>query len=152
MQDLRPTMALGIAPGNGQRDYRIALRIQDPMPERSQPVEQVRQHVRGELDERFIGSVRALAPTPPQPWYQQRQRPLRLGVSVGHIAVTAGTLGGFVRRHGEATVYLLSNNHVLAAANRAAPGDAILQPGASCQMITSLTSCMQCHCSNKQTR
>ena len=49
------------------------------------------------------------------------------GVSVGHVAVTAGTLGCLVdvggRRH------LLSNNHVLANSNAALNGDEVVQPG-----------------------
>ena len=131
VQSLRPTMALGVAPGRSRSDYRIALRIQDRLLEHSQPVEQIRQHTRGELDERFIGTVRALVSTnvPPRPWQQQRHRQLRLGVSVGHVSITAGTLGGFVRRRGEDAVYLLSNNHVLAPAKSTVSSNAILQPG-----------------------
>ena len=55
-------------------------------------------------------------------------RPLRIGSSVGHFKITAGTLGGFVSLDGGATA-ILSNNHVLADENRGAIGDAILQPG-----------------------
>lgn len=66
------------------------------------------------------GIVRALAPT-------DRHRPAPGGVSIGHRAITAGTLGCVVRRNGERLI--LSNNHVLANSNDAAAGDAILQPG-----------------------
>lgn len=67
------------------------------------------------------GPFRALAlPT-------ERWRPAPGGVSIGHSAITAGTLGCLVRR-GDA-VFILSNNHVLADCNAAAAGDAILQPG-----------------------
>ncbi len=51
------------------------------------------------------------------------------GVSIGHIAITAGTFGCLVRRGEE--VFILSNNHVLADGNRGRVGDAILQPGAA---------------------
>lgn len=54
-------------------------------------------------------------------------RPTPCGVSVGHPAITAGTLGCLVKR-GE-NHYILSNNHVLAASNAAEPGDRVLQPG-----------------------
>ena len=64
-----------------------------------------------------------------RPPERRRQRPVRIGVSVGHHAVTAGTLGCFVRRGRGRPLHVLSNNHVLADENRAAPGDAILQPG-----------------------
>lgn len=54
-------------------------------------------------------------------------RPVPGGVSVGHRAITAGTLGCWVKKNGE--FHALSNNHVLADSNRASIGDAILQPG-----------------------
>ena len=55
-------------------------------------------------------------------------RPAPGGVSIGHFAITAGTLGCRVfdptmRR------MILSNNHVLANTNDAKGGDAIYQPG-----------------------
>lgn len=58
---------------------------------------------------------------------RQKMRPARPGVSLGHHAITAGTLGCLVRRNGE--TFILSNNHVLANSNNAQAGDAILQPG-----------------------
>ncbi len=58
---------------------------------------------------------------------QQRMRPAQPGLSLGHHAITAGTLGCLVRRDGE--LFILSNNHVLANSNNARLGDAILQPG-----------------------
>jgi hypothetical protein len=54
-------------------------------------------------------------------------RPAPGGVSCGHVAITAGTLGCLVTRGGQ--VYILSNNHVLADSNQGQPGDSILQPG-----------------------
>jgi len=56
-----------------------------------------------------------------------RVRPLRPGLSIGHPAVTAGTLGAFVLL--EDAVHALSNAHVLADSGRAAVGDPALQPG-----------------------
>lgn len=47
-------------------------------------------------------------------------RPQPCGVSIGHHAITAGTLGCLVRRaNDEDGVYILSNNHVLADCDRA---------------------------------
>lgn len=54
-------------------------------------------------------------------------RPAPGGVSVGHVGITAGTLGMWVRKNGE--FHILSNNHVLANQNTANIGDRILQPG-----------------------
>ncbi len=68
-----------------------------------------------------IGVVRALQ------GHQDRWRPAPGGVSVGHVAVTAGTIGCLVRRGDE--IFILSNNHVLANSNKAQIGDAIIQPG-----------------------
>ena len=67
------------------------------------------------------GIIRALqVPT-------DRFRPAPGGVSVGHVGITAGTLGCWVTKNGQKVI--LSNNHVLANSNAAEIGDAILQPG-----------------------
>lgn len=67
------------------------------------------------------GRIRALQPP------TGRHRPAPGGVSIGHAAITAGTLGCLVKRGSE--VLILSNNHVLANSNDAQRGDSILQPG-----------------------
>jgi hypothetical protein len=54
-------------------------------------------------------------------------RPAPGGVSIGHKNITAGTLGCLVKKNN--TIYILSNNHVLANSNDAEIGDEILQPG-----------------------
>jgi hypothetical protein len=56
------------------------------------------------------------------------KRPAPGGVSIGHYAITAGTLGCYVTDEDGHKV-VLSNNHVLANSNEALIGDAILQPG-----------------------
>src|SRR5437773_6419056 len=58
----------------------------------------------------------------------QRQRPAPMGFSVGHPAITAGTIGARVR-DALGRVYILSNNHVLANSNGANLGDPEYQPG-----------------------
>ncbi len=51
-----------------------------------------------------------------------------IGVSTGHPAITAGTIGCRVKDDaGEA--YALSNNHIYANENNATIGDAVIQPG-----------------------
>ena len=54
-------------------------------------------------------------------------RPVPIGVSIGHPDVTAGTIGARVTDGSR--VFVLSNNHVLAANNLARQGDNLLQPG-----------------------
>jgi len=73
------------------------------------------------------GKLKALSAGPPaEKSRTDRWRPAPGGVSLAHYKVTAGTLGGIVRR-GEDR-FVLSNNHVLANENDARPGDSILQP------------------------
>ncbi|MBI2853971.1 MAG: hypothetical protein HYX87_03505 [Chloroflexi bacterium] len=55
-------------------------------------------------------------------------RPVPIGVSTGHPAITAGTIGARVRDT-SGNVYALSNNHIYANENRANMGDAVIQPG-----------------------
>lgn len=59
--------------------------------------------------------------------FRGRYRPAPGGVSIGHVKITAGTLGCLVKRGGR--VFILSNNHVLANVNAARLNDPILQPG-----------------------
>ena len=54
-------------------------------------------------------------------------RPVPIGVSTGHPAITAGTIGARVTDG--TNVYALSNNHVYANENDASIGDNVLQPG-----------------------
>ncbi|MBE3108896.1 MAG: hypothetical protein IMZ46_00035 [Acidobacteria bacterium] len=54
-------------------------------------------------------------------------RPVPIGVSTGHPAITAGTIGARVTDG--TNVYALSNNHVYANENNATIGDNVLQPG-----------------------
>ena len=71
------------------------------------------------------GRIRAMAVEDPR----ARRRPAQPGCSIGHRDITAGTFGILVQRDG--TLYILSNNHVLANSNAAYVGDPIYQPGAS---------------------
>lgn len=64
----------------------------------------------------------ALTPTDKWP------RPVPIGVSTGHPAITAGTIGARVI-DGAGNIYALSNNHVYADENQASIGDGVIQPG-----------------------
>jgi hypothetical protein len=122
-RSVRPkTIAVGILTSE-KSDYKLALRVQNPLLVHGKEVETMREMAKGEVDVRFIGSVRKLQGTP----FQGRIRPLRIGFSVGHVQVTAGTLGAFVQDTSQTMI--LSNNHVLANENNANPGDDVLQPG-----------------------
>lgn len=90
-------------------------------------------------------------PRPPEPGaleaephlLRRRMRPCPSGLSIGNVAITAGTLGSVVYdfQPGATTdppapgigmpsrYYVLSNNHVLADSNAAPIGSAIVQPG-----------------------
>src|SRR5438477_1120987 len=59
----------------------------------------------------------------------KQARPAPMGFSVGHPAITAGSIGARVA-DGLGNLYILSNNHVLANSNDASIGDPELQPGA----------------------
>ncbi|MEJ5945088.1 hypothetical protein WDZ17_07230 [Pseudokineococcus basanitobsidens] len=87
---------------------------------------------------RLVGGAERVIPLRPAPqadgrWaaetLRRRERPLRPGLSIAQEAVTAGTLGAFVRREGDPRTYVLSDNHVLADSDRAAIGSGVLQPG-----------------------
>jgi len=61
-----------------------------------------------------------------------RMRPVPGGISVGHVRITAGTLGCLARGLAaprDRRRLILSNNHVLANSNDARFGDSIVQPG-----------------------
>ncbi len=67
-------------------------------------------------------------PGPAPPGLNERHpRPVPIGVSSGHPAITAGTLGARVKRGGQ--VFALSNNHVYADEGAASIGDDLIQPG-----------------------
>lgn len=128
LPQVQRSVALGVAPhGKG---YRLAIRVQRASLRNSPMVEHFTRQARGEADVRLIGRVdkRAKKTNGGAPWYELNTRPLLIGSSVGHVKVTAGTIGGFVRR-GNA-VCILSNNHVLADEDRAKQGDRIIQRAA----------------------
>src|SRR6059036_1140963 len=66
----------------------------------------------------------------------KRIRPAPGGVSIGHVQITAGTLGVLARRNGRPVI--LSNNHVLANQNAGRVGDPILQPGPVARFLARL--------------
>jgi len=67
-------------------------------------------------------------PEPPVDRTARFRRPVPIGVSTGHPAITAGTIGCRVK-DAAGNVYALSNNHVYADENLAHIGDPVIQPG-----------------------
>lgn len=118
------TFALGIAPMGGAK-FKLAVRVQRRSLEAGAVLAEIKRRAKGELDVRFVGRIFKRAK-----WHQKLCRPLRIGCSIGHFKITAGTLGCFVKSRKDGSIQILSNNHVLANENDAATGDAILQPGA----------------------
>lgn len=118
-----PTVAVGVGVG-APGEYELAVRVQSRAAAAALDVDSLRREARGEIDVRYVGRVVKRS----TPWHRRRQRPLLGGVSVGHVRVTAGTLGGFVGA-ADGRPAIISNNHVLADENEASVGDAIVQPG-----------------------
>jgi hypothetical protein len=118
------TLALGVSK-RARNDYRLAVRLQRRALAGAPQVEAIRKRARGEVDIRYIGRLTKRA----VPIDQRRRRPLRIGLSIGHFRITAGTLGAFVKLRGNGAARMLSNNHVFADENKGKSGDAIIQPG-----------------------
>ena len=72
-----------------------------------------------------------------------KAKPIESGFSVGHVKITAGTVGAIVKKGNKR--FLLSNSHVLADSGKGKPGDKVLYPGpaddgvATSNWIASLT-------------
>ena len=56
------------------------------------------------------------------------RKPIQPGFSIGHVEVTAGTLGAIVMKDGE--LLILSNSHVLANSGQGKKGDRVIYPAA----------------------
>jgi hypothetical protein len=123
---IQPGIALGISAGTREGDYRLAVRIQHRDLIGSSKLAGIEKAAHNEVDVQYIGELTKLdGPSDTS----ARVRPARPGTSAGHYAITAGTLGAFVRVEGSDQPRILSNNHVLADENRGSAGDEILQPG-----------------------
>ena len=123
------TIALGVANDSIEHpnEYRLAVRLTDESAPLMRRVNDIKALANGEANVRVVGEIIKQQ----LPWHQQRNRPLKMGGSIGHHAITAGTLGCFVRELGNDAPLILSNNHVLANENEGTPGDPICQPGRS---------------------
>lgn len=118
-------VALGVTAGAGRGEFRLGARVQARGAAAQELAASIAKRARGEVDLRVV--PRVVKRAPPPSWFQRRHRPLEAGLSVGHVDITAGTLG-FVVEDRDAH-YVLGNNHVLANVNLGQPGDPVVQPG-----------------------
>ncbi|SKC76518.1 chymotrypsin family serine protease [Krasilnikoviella flava] len=132
-----PTLSLGLAP-QGDGGFGIAVRYRLGVPTARSFVRKLAAEAGDAVDVRRTGRIRTLGAQVRPPVVTARAlgetdrvRPLRPGVSVAHVDVTAGTLGAFVLTTGDdsAARYVLSNFHVLAGSPSAQVGDVVVQPG-----------------------
>jgi hypothetical protein len=119
-------VALGVAQGRGRGDFRLAATIRARRDPGEAVAARIRRRSANECTIRFVPKIRPRALRPGS-WFRKRRRPLEPGLSIGNVAITAGTLGCFVEDADH--YYVLSNNHVLADTNRAELGSAVVQPG-----------------------
>lgn len=83
-------------------------------------------------DVQEVGDVRPQATATPgrgPPNRKRRWRPAPAGVSLGHPATTAGTMGSPALETEDGQTVVLSNAHVAAPITDAEPGDDVYQPG-----------------------
>ena len=132
-----PTLSLGLAPTE-DGGHTVAVRYRLGVPAARAVVRKVAAEAGDGADVRRTGRIRTLSDVRPRPPVVSarslgetgRVRPLRPGVSVANVDVTAGTLGAFVADPAAGgSTFVLSNWHVLAGSAQAAPGDVVVQPG-----------------------
>lgn len=119
---------LGVTRGREAGDgFRIAVRLEDDADHNRQAAEAITEQAGGQAEISFVGRLEALA-VPETAATRGRHRPLAAGSSLAHAGGTAGTATCFVTSAHVDGVAVVSNNHVIAKANRARPGDPVLQP------------------------
>lgn len=131
-----PEVALGVAPGTGPDDFRVAIRA---LPGSEAEAEQIRAKVHGEADVRIVAvstqrldvPVGARADFGAQAgvpsWFNERRRPLEPGCALSPSRPWVGTLWGFGRRASGALVGL-TNAHVGGGIDGVPVGTPVLQP------------------------
>ena len=127
-------VALGVAPGDGFGDYKLAIRTEDP----ALAAEYVAR-ANGEAEVKIV-RVEMRATPHSSAWLQERHRPGEGGMQVNiRGANFVGTLGAFVKDK-DGILYALSNSHVFADMGRTPIGTLIGAPfGRDGDYIGSLT-------------
>jgi hypothetical protein len=120
-------LGIGEREQNGEPTGEIAVKVYviDKLPDKEVAEGfAIEAEIRGfKTDVEAVGEIVAFGPAP-----KRCHRPIRPGISIGHVDITAGTFGSCARDRTN-PLLLLSNNHVFANENRARKGDNILQPG-----------------------
>jgi hypothetical protein len=142
-------VGLGIAPTSKHRNYVIAVRApsEGVLPEELR--KELRARTANEIDIRITGEITMRLPVTPPASKPRPRLPsrfnhelrgtgdirgvgpsgrLKIGASVGHYRVSAGTLGFFAQRNDDGVIGIVSNNHILAAGDEGGEGDAVLHP------------------------
>ncbi|WP_131800124.1 hypothetical protein [Methylobacterium indicum] len=126
-RDPRDMISLGVLAPDGHNKipdgFKLAIFIQRADLQNHPYVQSAQRQARGEARVIYTGPVQRRALNP------GRHRPLRIGSSVGHYGISAGSIGCFCAHRDGGGIGILSNNHVLANTNKANIGDIILQPG-----------------------
>lgn len=121
------SVGIELTPGR-KRDASLVILCQSRRAYDSDRADLAIRAAKGEARKVLVGPVRRLGPSrmDPDPG-RGSSSPLRIGSSLGHRRVTAGTLGCFVRGS-ESGICALSNNHILANTNAADLHDPIISP------------------------
>lgn len=117
---LQQDVALGMAPGTGSGDVRLAVLVQSREVLESEAVEQIRRIASDECDVVFIGRQEPF-------WTKTRQRPMKMGASIAPAPYDKRGTTGFFARNAAGRVVVVSNNHVLAGVNQFPIGTRVLQ-------------------------
>ncbi|MEM7445842.1 MAG: hypothetical protein AAF414_21150 [Pseudomonadota bacterium] len=103
--------------------FDLVVIYQDRKLKNSDMLREINDRASEEVQFVFGGQARARST-----WHRRANNPMRMGSSIGHFRVTAGTVGCFANDRGTGDPGILSNNHILAHVNRGGPGDAIWHP------------------------
>ncbi len=117
---LQQDVALGMAPGAGSDDVRLAVLVQSREVMASGAIDQIRRIASDECDVVFIGRQEPF-------WTKARQRPMKMGASIAPAPYDKRGTTGFFARNADGKTVVVSNNHVLAGVNQFAIGTRILQ-------------------------
>jgi hypothetical protein len=122
-RDDKRKIALGVAPGIGRSDYRLAIRARSESDLEPELLNQMTLRAKGEIDLHITGPIEVRPASG-----GAAAKSLSIGASAGHFRCTAGTVGFFAQRASDGAIGIVSNNHVLAAEDQGADRDDILHP------------------------